>query len=273
MTKKFWKDPKFKALKTEWEEKLKRSGFIDIEDEKGRLRQNAGNSYRTTVLTTIEGKQSYYELLSQGYHRERCFRDAAEKIVMLLRSRGMKLKDICFGLESIKRRSHRDTVRKIIRQYEIRWRIKTKPVENKSKVTELGTVQTRAYKAKELPEQYVNFVRDRWLKTYKKCNKFMRLVDPASYYAAYPKYINSVLSRPNATVRLASLADDEDVLLGFSVSEGATLHYVNVPLDYRSQGIGRMLVPFVVERFSHLTETGMVLWTKKYPQAVFNPFM
>ncbi len=138
--------------------------------------------------------------------------------------------------------------------------------------TGIGLVQIRAYKGAFLPEQYANFVRDRWLKTYKKCNKFMSLVDPASYYQAYPKYIKSILDRPTTAVRLAMLQEDNDVLLGFSVSDGPMLHYVNVPLDYRGQGIGGRLVPYVVESFSHITETGMKLWQKKYPKAIFNPF-
>lgn len=141
-------------------------------------------------------------------------------------------------------------------------------MENKKKIV----VHIRAYKSAELPEHYLNFVKDFWLKTYRKCNKFMKLVDAASYFNAYPKYIKSILDRPSVTVRLAMLGDDEDVLLGFSVSEGPILHYVNVPFDYRNHGIGRKLVPFVVERFSHITETGMKLWTKKVPQAIFDPF-
>lgn len=126
MSKKFWKTQRFKELRSEWEERLKNSGFVDIEDEKGRLKQNAGNSYRTTTHTIIESKQRYYELLNQGYHHEGQFRDAVEKIVMLLRARGLKIKDICHGLRSIKRRCHRDTVRRIIRHYEARWKIKRK---------------------------------------------------------------------------------------------------------------------------------------------------
>lgn len=124
MTKKFWKTQKFKSLKSEWEKKLRNSGFIDIEDERGRLKQNAGNSYRTTVQVSIESKRRYYELLAQGYHKEKCFRDTVEKIVMLLRSRGVKITDIEKGLRSINQRSHHDTLRKIIRKYEARWKIK-----------------------------------------------------------------------------------------------------------------------------------------------------
>lgn len=126
MTKKFWQTQKFKALQSEWEEKLIKSGFVDIEDERRRLRQNASNSYRTTTHAIIEGKQRYYELLGQGYHNEKCFRDTVERIVMLLRSRGFKIKDICHGLRLMKKRNHRDTIRRIIRHYEIRWKIKKK---------------------------------------------------------------------------------------------------------------------------------------------------
>lgn len=124
MTKKFWKTQKFKALRSEWEERLRQSGFTDIEDEKGRLKQNAGNSYRTTTAAIIEGKQRYYELLCQGYHREKGFRDTVERIVMLLRSRGVKIEHISLGLRAVRERNHRDTVRKIIRRYEEKWRIK-----------------------------------------------------------------------------------------------------------------------------------------------------
>lgn len=123
-----------------------------------------------------------------------------------------------------------------------------------------------------LPDQYENYVKDRWVKTYRKCNKFMSLVDPGAYYKAYPKYVESILKKPSVTVRLAVLADAQDVALGFSVSEGTTLHYVNVPLDYRGHGIANKLVPYAVESFSHITETGMHLWTKKAPKAIFNPF-
>ncbi len=272
MTKKFWKTQKFKALQTEWEEKLKNSGFKDIEDEKGSLKQNAGNSYRTTAHAVIDGKQRYYELLGQGYHGENRFRDAVEKIVMLLRSRGVKVKDICLGLRAVKERNSHDSVEKIVRRYEKRWRIVPAKMEDAKKVTGLGLVEIRAYGRYELPEQYLNFVIDRWLKTYKKCNKLMSLVDPANYYQAYNAYIKSMLNKPNIVVRLAMLAEDQDVLLGFSVSEGPMLHYVNVPLDYRGNGIARKLVPYVVESFTHITETGMKLWTNKYPQAKFKPF-
>ena len=123
---KFWQSQKFKKLQSKWEEKLRASGFKDIEDEKNRLRQNAGNSYRTTTHVLIENKRRYYELLAQGYHQEKEFRDTVERIIILLRYRGLKIKDICYGLEAINERSHRDTVRKILRRYETRWKIRTK---------------------------------------------------------------------------------------------------------------------------------------------------
>lgn len=124
--KKFWKTESFQALQIKWEDKLKQSGLKDIEDEKKRLKQNAANSYRTTTHTIIENKRRYYELLGHGYHQEKEFRDAVERIVMLLRARGFKIKDICIGLRAIKKRNHRDTIRRIIRHYEVRWKIKKK---------------------------------------------------------------------------------------------------------------------------------------------------
>ncbi len=78
--------------------------------------------------------------------------------------------------------------------------------------------------------------------------------------------------RPNTLVRVAVLSDDPDVALGFSVSEGHVLHYVHTQKDVFRQGIARSLVPFEVKVLTHLTKTGMMLWSTKLPEAIFNPF-
>lgn len=123
MSKKFWNTDRFKWLQREWEIKLKESGFKDIEDENGRLKQNAANSYRTSIHAVIDGKQRYFELLGQ-WHHERDFKNDIERLVMQRRSEGVLIKDILMELESIGKKRHWDTVRLIIRFYERKWGIK-----------------------------------------------------------------------------------------------------------------------------------------------------
>ncbi len=139
---------------------------------------------------------------------------------------------------------------------------------------EIGArVQICAWAGRDLPKQYLNLVRSRWMRSYKHSNDYMKLVHSEAYYCAYSVYVENVLNRPNTTVRLALLEEDDDVALGFSVVENTCLHYVEVPKVNRGQGIGRALVPDKIEWFSHLTKIGFKLWAEKAPDAKFNPFM
>lgn len=123
-----------------------------------------------------------------------------------------------------------------------------------------------------IPEAYRGLVQARWARSLKYGNDYFRLIDPPAYWAIYPKLIEMLLSSANAIVRIAVLSDDEDVALGFSVAEGDTLHYVHVDKDQRRQGIARALIPPHVRCITHLTKTGVPLWTAAIPHAKFNPF-
>lgn len=120
MIKKFWTTTKFKKLQSVWEEKLKGSGFVDVETEDGKLKQNSGNSYRTTNHEIIESKQRYFELLGQGVHEEE-FVNEMHRIVMQQRADGIRVKDIARNVGR-----HTDNIRKILRYYEAKWKITRK---------------------------------------------------------------------------------------------------------------------------------------------------
>lgn len=146
-------------------------------------------------------------------------------------------------------------------------------MENKKAPIEEGMVEIHLYEGRKLPEQYLNLVRSRWKRSYRHCNDFMKLVYAPAYYQAYSVYIENILNRPTCEVRLAVLADDNDVVLGFGVAERNVLHYVEVPTAYRKNGIGRNLIPEKVEWFTHLTKIGLKLWGRKFPDAKLNPFI
>lgn len=121
-----WRSGAFKQLKGEWYKKIQELGFVDIEDEHGRLKQNASNSYRTSIQPVIESKLRYYELLGQMAHQE-TFRDHVERLIIERRSNGVKFKDICRELKEMGERCHKSTIRRIMRYYERKWGILRKP--------------------------------------------------------------------------------------------------------------------------------------------------
>lgn len=122
---KFWRTPRFKSLQSEWERKLKESGFIDVERE-GKLIQNAPNSYRTKVEVMIEAKRRYYDLLGQGVHEEPDFRDDVERYIITRRAEGVQIKQIGIELKATGHRNSVETIRLTLRHYEKKWGIKRK---------------------------------------------------------------------------------------------------------------------------------------------------
>lgn len=134
------------------------------------------------------------------------------------------------------------------------------------------TYQVIAFLGKNIPKQYKNLIYSKWLRTLRYGNDYFKLIDSHSYYSVYERYIAHTLDKPTVVVRFAVLSIDQDVVLGFSVSQENTLHYVYTHKDNRRQGIARSLVPFTVKTITHLTKTGLTLWNSKAPEAIFNPF-
>jgi hypothetical protein len=139
----------------------------------------------------------------------------------------------------------------------------TEPVESYSIIS---------YPAHLLPTSYENLIYARWMRTLRYGNDYFKLIHPDSYYAAYQVYIRSLLARPTAVVKLAVLTSTPDDVLGWSLSEGNTLHYVHVQKDARRIGLGTSLIPKDLDTITHITKTGMLIWSSKWPKVKFNPF-
>lgn len=130
------------------------------------------------------------------------------------------------------------------------------------------------YPGLELPECYRNMIFSKWLRSLRYGNDMFKLIDPESYYSAYSRQVQFVLSRKEALVRLAVLTDNHDVALGFSVSRGNVLDIVHVQKDMRKQGIGSALFPDGIAWFTSLTKTALGIWgsNDKYKSLKFDPF-
>lgn len=138
---------------------------------------------------------------------------------------------------------------------------------------ELASYIILSYPAKELPHEYLGLIYSSWLRSLRNGNDAFKLIDAQAYYRHYHPYIGHILAHPDATIRMATLSDDKDVVLGFSVTRGQLLDYVWVQYDFRRLGIGKMLVPYDITTITHFTRTALTIWNNKYSYWKLNPFI
>lgn len=134
-----------------------------------------------------------------------------------------------------------------------------------------SSYQVKAYLAPSLPEEFINLIRAPFLNSLRYGNELFKLIDQKSYYSIYGRFIDSLLNRPKSIVRMALLKDK--TVLGWSLSEGETVHYVWVKKEVRRQGIAKAILPPNFTTISHITNQGMSLWNSKFPHVRFNPFI
>lgn len=127
-------------------------------------------------------------------------------------------------------------------------------------------------KASEFPEQYRNMLYSKFLRSLKFGNEYFRLIDQDSYYKMYHAYIESLLARPQSSIKLAVLTDEPDVVLGWALLEPKVVHFCYVNRDNRRIGICTSLLSEPFDTFTHITNSWMNVWTKKYKSARFDPF-
>jgi hypothetical protein len=84
--------------------------------------------------------------------------------------------------------------------------------------------------------------------------------------------MNSLL--PKSIVRVACLKEDEDVIVGYSLTDKFkdknVLHYVFVRLDWRRIGLSKALVNEEIHLTTHMTWTGKKIISK---DTIFNPYL
>jgi len=147
----------------------------------------------------------------------------------------------------------------------------TSTTESENEMT--STYSIIVYSARTLPDQYRNMIYAKWLRSLRHGNEYFRLIDSDDFYLTYHRYISNLMQMPAATVRLAVLSDDRDVVLGFSITRGNILDYVHVHKDHRLCQIGTHLTPCGIDTITHLTKTAMTIWNNKYSNWKFNPFL
>jgi GNAT superfamily N-acetyltransferase len=115
-----------------------------------------------------------------------------------------------------------------------------------------------------------NFILATWLRGLRYGNEWYGQIVSDVYFKVQQAVIDNILGRPDTIVKIACLADDNDVILGYSVCIKNTLVWVFVKKAWRSVGIAKALVPTNITTVSNLTDVGRAI-LKTHPLR-FNPF-
>lgn len=119
----YWQSSHFKAMQQAWYAKLKAEGFEDAEEMIAGemvLRQIAAHPYRDLNHLSITTKEAYYRILGQRVQGS-AFDNDIDRVIMTMLAGGSKRKRIIEELKSQGKSRCRETIRVIIRKYEMIW--------------------------------------------------------------------------------------------------------------------------------------------------------
>lgn len=123
----YWKTKSFRETQKEWYAALEKHGFMDAEKDvcgEMSLRQWAVSPYRhAKSVVEREAKELYFTILAQNICVAK-FRNKIDEHILVMYSVGHKIKEICIELEKIGERRARNTIRFIIRRYEMEWGVR-----------------------------------------------------------------------------------------------------------------------------------------------------
>jgi len=115
----YWTTKKFKQLERKWEEKLRASGFTDIE----RTEHGERVLITLTRVALDSGNKAEYYRQVRNNMWEATYDTELDKHVMRRVGLGWQIRDICKGLPYSYERG-RQIVRRIAHKYETRWGIR-----------------------------------------------------------------------------------------------------------------------------------------------------
>jgi hypothetical protein len=112
----------FKKLQKQWYEKLKETGFKDIESQ-GQTSTHGSPKLNEVLKKTLE---DYWTLIRHKVCDDlTTYRNEIDKYVLNRYAEGAKLTIIARELKNKKTPRHRQTIRDIIRRYEMIWQIRS----------------------------------------------------------------------------------------------------------------------------------------------------
>lgn len=127
------------------------------------------------------------------------------------------------------------------------------------------------FKIRKASESDIPFIFSTWLKGLYYGNETFREIDKGIYFSKYHDVISALLRKSEIKVAYSDDGIDEDVILGYSVSQGARLHWVHVKEEWRKTGIAGGLVASATNSCSHITKVGNIIRKKR--GWIFDPFL
>lgn len=119
----------FLRLQQTWYQKLSDLGFNDIEKLQGDelvLSQTASYCYRNGDPFTRAMKEQYFRFMSQAVYDENTeFKNEVHRHIMIRHSEGAKIKTILKELHARGTARNRNSIRFIIRKYEVAWGLRS----------------------------------------------------------------------------------------------------------------------------------------------------
>ena len=111
-----------------------------------------------------------------------------------------------------------------------------------------------------------------WLRSYEAWSLAAKHIPRDVFFAEHHKVIDRVLGR-GASVRVAALPDEPDVILGWAVTEGPVVHYVYVKPDFRRYGLAKALLAHVQRPFTYSHSTYVTRDVHKHLDGcIYNPY-
>lgn len=116
------------------------------------------------------------------------------------------------------------------------------------------------------------FVSATWLRHYRRRNAALAAVPDVTYILEQRALIFAILARSIVTVACDSA--DPSLIMGYVVSSGRTIHWLQVKKVFQRHGLGRMLAGTVREplHWSHAADNADLLWTRYGMSMTYNPY-
>jgi GNAT superfamily N-acetyltransferase len=120
-----------------------------------------------------------------------------------------------------------------------------------------------------------NFVIATFLRSVYHDGSWFSKIPEKIFMATYRLVIERLYASTKCLVVVACLAEDPDVILGFSIVsvDGDILHWVYVKKKWRRHGIATRLVPSTVTTITHLNNLGDSIMKIRKLDLIFNPFL
>lgn len=263
----------FNELKNDWYEKLKETGFKDIEtsypkSDHAFLKtwdslyfQNKSHGFKDAAY--FKFKADYFYNATHFLHSAE-FTQVIERNIWALHADGWGVREIARKINEAQvgaRALTRDKVWRILKLLKVRMEEFLRKEEEGAVLKKEDILQIRPMK----PEDEA-FIYSTWLQNLY-ANTRWRTQPTRKAFFKYHDVVEHILRKPTTTVNICCLKEDPDVIVGYSVFEknpvDTILHWIFVRADWQRQGVAYDLAPPHITVVTHMTKIGERIWQKQ----------